>query len=723
MGRIDRATGHETRLDAGQLSARAARMRALDLVSIHAAGSGHPGGTLSIMDVAAVLFLDEVRYDPADPRWEGRDRVFFSAGHKAPAIYVSLVEAGYLSEEQAVTLRKFGSPCQGHPHAPVLPGIEVSSGSLGQGLGIAVGCALAGRMAGASWRVYCVMGDGEQQEGSIWEAAMSAAHHRLDALCCIVDKNRLQIDGAVSAVMDVDPLADKYRAFGWNVLCVDGHDIGQLREAFRAARETKGKPSVIIADTVKGKGVSFMENQAGWHGVATKGLEQLDQALRDIGCPDFTPERARKLLAAAEGFQLRIDATLARELPRYAHDWRWNAGPDMKVEMVATRAGFGACLEKNGSDPRIVTVHADISGSISIAEFEKKHPERLDRVVSVGIAEQNMMSVAAGLALEGKIPITGTYGVFAAGRPWDQIRTTICYDRLNVKIAGAHGGVSVGADGATHQALEEISLMAVLPNMTLVVPADAVETERLARAAIFDVKGPAYIRYAREATPVVTSEATPLALGTANVIRYRGRKPSFRDAFETFLSTKYADEGEDLTIAACGPILCEAMRAAVILKEEFGLETRVLDVHTVKPLDGEALRRAVRETGVVLTCEEHQKGGFGNIVAGAVCGCETGGRPLAFDRIGIEDRFGESGKPWELMIRLGLTAEHIAARARDLAGARKKVRAGTMQKARVGTAKKARAGTAKKARAGAGKKKRAAAAGATGKRTKARGRS
>jgi len=643
-------------------------MRALDLVSIHAAGSGHPGGTLSVMDIAAVLFLDEVRYDPADPRWEGRDRVFFSAGHKAPALYVALVEAGYLGEEQAVTLRKLGSPCQGHPHAPALPGVEVSSGSLGQGLGIAAGCALAGRMAGAAWRVYCIMGDGEQQEGSIWEAAMAAAHHRLDNLCCIVDKNRLQIDGPVSAVMSIDPIVDKYRAFGWNVLTVDGHDVGKLQEAFRAARAAKGRPTAIIADTVKGKGVSFMENQAGWHGMATKGLEQLDQALREIGSPSCTPEHARKLLAAADGFQQRAEKALAAELPRHGRDWWWNAGADLKVEMVPTRTGFGACLAKHGDDPRLVTVHADISSSISIADFEKNRPERLSRVVSVGIAEQNMMSVAAGLALEGKIPITGTYGVFAAGRPWDQIRTTICYDRLNVKIAGAHGGISVGADGATHQALEEISLMAVLPNMTVVVPCDSVETERLARAAIFDVQGPVYVRYAREATPVVTSETTPLQLGAANVIRYRGRRPSFRDAFETVFASAYEGEGEDLAIAACGPILCEAMRAAVILKEEYGLETRVLNVHTVKPLDVEALRRAARETGAVLTSEEHQKGGFGNLVAAAVCGCAEGA--LAFDRLGVEDRFGESGKPWELMVRFGLAAEHIAARAKALVDSR-----------------------------------------------------
>jgi transketolase len=674
VGRVDRTTGVEAHPGAEKLRARAARMRALDLVSIHAAGSGHPGGTLSVMDIAAVLFLDEVRYDPADPRWEGRDRVFFSAGHKAPALYVALVEAGFLSEEQAVTLRKLGSPCQGHPHAPALPGVEVSSGSLGQGLGIAAGCALAGRMAGAPWRVYCVMGDGEQQEGSIWEAAMAAAHHRLDNLCAIVDKNRLQIDGPVSAVMSIDPLADKYRAFGWNVLAVDGHDVAALQDAFRAARGAKGRPTVIVADTVKGKGVSFMENQAGWHGVATKGLEQLDQALAEIACPGFGADHARRLLAAADAFQERAEAKLAGELPRHGRDWWWNAGTDLKVEMVATRTGFGACLAKHGDDPRLVTVHADISSSISIADFEKGHPERLPRVVSVGIAEQNMMSVAAGLALEGKIPITGTYGVFAAGRPWDQIRTTICYDRLNVKIAGAHGGISVGADGATHQALEEISLMAVLPHMTVVVPCDAVETERLARAAIFDVDGPAYIRYAREATPVVTGEATPLVLGTANVMRYRGRRPSFRDAFATALADAYADEREDLAIAACGPIVAEALRAAVILKEEHGLETRVLDVHTVKPLDAEALRRAARETGALLACEEHQVGGFGNLVAGAVCGAAPEGGALAFDRLGVEDRFGESGKPWELMIRFGLTAEHIAARALALVASRKAAR-------------------------------------------------
>jgi transketolase len=665
MGTVDRATGRESHLSAEELRQRANRMRALDIVSIHAAGSGHPGGTLSVMDIAAVLFLDEVRYDPRDPKWAGRDRVFFSAGHKAPAIYAALVQAGFYREEDAVTLRKLGSPFQGHPHAPHLPGIEVSSGSLGQGLGIAVGCALAGRMSRADYRVYCVIGDGEHQEGSIWEAVMAAAHHGLDTLCGIVDRNRLQIDGPVSSVMSVDPLGDKYRSFGWNVLEVDGHDVDSLKQAFSMARASKGKPTVIIADTVKGKGVSFMENQAGWHGVPTTGSEQLEKALADIGCAAYTKEHVRHLLDVSDAHQERVEAELRKELPAFTREYGWNAREELKITMVPTRSGFGACLAKIGDDQRIVTLHADISASISIADFEKSHPERKARVVSVGIAEQNMMSVAAGLALEGKIPVAGTYGVFAAGRPWDQIRTTICYDNLNVKIAGAHAGISVGQDGATHQALEEISLMSILPNMRMVVPCDALETERMCRISILDLNGPVYMRYAREATPVVTTEKTPLRFAEANVIRYRGRRGSFIEAFDTIASSEYANEREDLSIVACGPLLCEVMRAALILKEEHGLETRVVNMHTVKPLDRDVLDRARKETAAILTCEEHQKGGFGNLVAGSLC-TQPSRAQFVFAMMGIEDRFGESGRPRELMIRFGLTAEHIAIRAREL---------------------------------------------------------
>ena len=246
-----------------ELRRAAADMRAITITSIFAAGSGHPGGSLSIMDIDAALYLRALNHDPTNPAWPDRDRVFWSAGHKAPALYVSLGLAGYFPVEDMVLLRQLGSSFEGHPNRLKVPGVEVSSGSLGQGLGIAVGNALAGKLLGREYRVYCIMGDGEQQEGNIWEAAMAAGHYKLDNLCGIVDKNRLQIDGWVREVMNIDPLVQKYAAFGWNVLEIDGHDLAQILDAFERAAATKGQPTVVVAHTTKGKGVSFMENEAG----------------------------------------------------------------------------------------------------------------------------------------------------------------------------------------------------------------------------------------------------------------------------------------------------------------------------------------------------------------------------------------------------------------------------------------------------------------------------
>ncbi len=666
MGLVDSKTGAESRLSEQQLIEAAREMRALALVAIHCARSGHPGGSLSMMDLASALFLNVARLDPRLPDWPGRDRIVLSAGHKAPALYASLCKAGFCKEDDVVTLRKIGSKFQGHPHRGDVPGVEISTGSLGQGLGAAVGMALAARVGGANYDVYAIMGDGEHQEGSIWEAVMAAGHYKLDNMVAIVDVNRLQIDGWVKDVMDVEPLSQKYAAFNWNVVEIDGHDMGQILQAFDIAKRTVGRPTVILARTVKGKGVSFMEDQAGWHGQPTKDEAQLRQALGDLACPEMTEDRLQGLFRAAEDFQARQKIVVDGLLPKFSRNYWWNQGETMGVDMEPTRFGFGKALERLGSDPRIVTLHADISGSIKITDFEAKHPERTSRVISVGIAEQNMMSVAAGLAREGKIPITGTYGVFASGRPWDQIRTTICYDRLNVKIGGAHGGVSVGPDGATHQALEEISVMAILPNMTVVVPCDSVETDRLTEVAIKDIDGPVYLRFAREATPVVTDASTPMVFGKANVIRFRGENPRFKDAFETVLASEYRTEHETLALIACGPMVPEAMRAAWLLKTEDNIDVRVVNVHTVKPIDEDAILRAAAETGAVLTCEEHQVGGFGGIVAKVINLRRDYRMPLIFDMVGVEDRFGESGGPWELMIKFGLTGEHIAAKARAL---------------------------------------------------------
>ncbi|RXG62993.1 transketolase family protein [Candidatus Atribacteria bacterium 1244-E10-H5-B2] len=339
----------------------------------------------------------------------------------------------------------------------------------------------------------------------------------------------------------------------------------------------------------------------------------------------------------------------------------------MKVKMVPTRNGFGDAIAKLGEAKSVVAFGADITNSICMNQFYENHPERKERFFQMGIAEQNMTSVASGFAKEGKTAFIGSYGVFVTGRNWDQIRTTVCYNNYNVKIANAHAGLSVGPDGATHQALEEISNMYYLPNMHLIVPSDSLETEK-GTIAVAKIHGPAVIRYAREATPIISKEDTPYAFGQANVIRFREEKEEFVDAFETKLASDYQTENEDVCIMACGPMVAEAMRAAYILKKEYNLETRILNIHTVKPLDKESILKAAEEIGLVMTVEEHQKGGFGNIIAGVIAAGKKYNAPLLLDMMGVDDQFGLSGASWELLKTFELTAEHIAKRTKALSG-------------------------------------------------------
>lgn len=261
--------------------AKTKELRANLLKMLCEAGSGHSGGSLSCIDILYVLYHEVMTHDPANPGWEGRDRFVLSKGHVCPALYTVLADCGYFPKEELSTLRKFGSKLQGHPYMNKTKGLDVSSGSLGQGLSVAVGMALSLKMDQAANRVYCLMGDGEQQEGEIWEAAMAAAHYRLGNLCAIVDHNHLQIDGFVEHVMNVESLAEKWRSFGWNVIEIDGHTYADIVGAFERARNETEKPSVIIAETVKGKGVSFMENRAEWHGVSPN-KAQLAQALSEL---------------------------------------------------------------------------------------------------------------------------------------------------------------------------------------------------------------------------------------------------------------------------------------------------------------------------------------------------------------------------------------------------------------------------------------------------------
>ncbi|MCK5126727.1 MAG: transketolase [candidate division Zixibacteria bacterium] len=646
-----------------QLKERANYMRGLNLVSLCCAGSGHSGGTLSMMDLLAALYLKFMKHDPKNPTWDARDRVIWSAGHKAPALYVSLAMSGYFPQEEVATLRSLGTRLQGHPHRKDLPGVELSAGSLGQGFSVAVGVAMAAKLDKKDYKVVVISSDGEQQEGSMWEAAMCASNFKLDNLMMILDRNQLQIDGRTEDVMALEPLDEKYKAFGWEVIEFDGHNMKEIVAALdKAFNNTSGKPVLLLANTIKGKGVSFMEDVAGWHG-KTPSKEELVVCLKELGLTDaFDTDKYFKIV---DDFQAKVEKRLEKNLPKFSKNYWWNTGDGMKVDMDPTRKGMGRALDEYGDDERVVCIGADISGSITISEFYAKHPERKNRWFSVGIAEQGATTVAVGLAKEGKIPVFGTYGVFSSARNLDQIRVSVCYADYNVLIVGAHGGVSVGPDGATHQELESLFQMCGLPNMNVAVPCDSFETKRMMKTLLFDIVGPKYIRFAREATPIITNDKTPFVYGKANVHRFRGEKENFIDAFDVSLASKYKNENEDISLIACGPETPEALRAAWILKKEYGLEARVINMHTLKPLDRDAILTAAKETGAILTCEEHQVGGFGNWVASTVL-TNLKDNKVVFDMLGVADRFGESGKSWQLVKEFGLSAEHIAEKAKKL---------------------------------------------------------
>ncbi len=645
---------------------RANYMRGLNEIALCSAGSGHSGGTLGIMDICAALYLRVARHNPNHPHWPERDRIIWSAGHKAPALYTSLAVSGYFPERELMKLRMLEAPFQGHPHHQDLPGVEISSGSLGQGLSVAVGIALAAKLDSRPYRTWAICSDGEMQEGSIWEAFMTAAHHKLGNLIAVIDKNRLQIDGEVETVMNIEPLAEKIENFGWTVVEVDGHDMADIVDKFETARRgmLPDQPIALICHTNKGRGVSFMENAVGWHGKPPN-REELDKLLKELTLEErFDVD---DLLAYGAAYQSDRDEATFAALPTFSRNYWWNNTDRMQVEMQPTRHGFGDALAESGDDQRVICIGADISDSITISKFYKDHPERKERFISVGVAEQNATTIAAGLAKEGKLPVFGTYGVFASARNLDQIRVSVCYGNYNVLIAGAHGGISVGPDGATHQELESMFQICGLPNMHMAVPCDVRETRLMTRALLFDIVGPKYLRFAREATPIITTDQSPFQFGTANIFRYRGEADRFIDAFECILASEYKNENESLTVISCGPETTEALRAAWILKSEYDIESRVVHLHTVKPLDTDAIIRAARETGCIVTAEEHQVGGLGNRVAGVVARSrQVDPTRLRFDMIGVADRFGESGKPWQLIRKYGLAAEHIAHKAYTL---------------------------------------------------------
>ena len=623
-------------MDAANLTTIANELR-IDIVRmIGEAGSGHPGGSLSCADIMTALYFGGVmEHDPEDPDSADRDRFIMAKGHAAPALYAALANAGYFPREELLTLRKLGTRLQGHPDSNLVPGVEVSTGSLGQGLSIADGLAAGLKLDGDDHAVFALLGDGECQEGQLWEAAMFAAHNKLDNLVAIVDRNCLQIDGNTADVCDPGDLAAKFAAFGWDAHSVDGHDIEALVELLSKLKSDRGgKPHAVIASTVKGKGVSFMEGEAGWHGKAPN-AEQLAQALADLG---YDGEIAAEV-PACDPESLRHDEEQVER--GAAGDVKFAEG-ELAQAKKATRAAYGETLARLADEGLpIVAVDADLTGSTTTKKFASAKPEYADRLFNVGIAEQNMVDVAAGLSLAGNTAFTGSFAVFGTGRAYDQIRNTVCYSNLDVKIAPTHAGISVGPDGGSHQMLEDISLMRSLPNMRVLVPADYSSAAAALEIAA-KTPGPVYVRMGRESVPCVYAEDMQFELGRAYVIR----------------------EGADVSIVACGLEVKEALEAADMLAEQ-GISAEVIDAFSIKPLDAETIVASARKTGAVVTAEEHSViGGLGSAVAEVL----ARDLPTPIEFVGVDDCFGKSGAYGELSAFFGTDAAAIVEAVKRVEG-------------------------------------------------------
>ena len=586
-----------------------------------AAGSGHPTTCASAADLVAALFFAEMRFDPAHPRHVHNDRFVLSKGHAAPLLYAAWSQVGFVKHEELIKLRELDNNLEGHP-TPRLEFVDVATGSLGQGLPAGIGSALNARRIKSDYRTYVLMGDGETAEGSVWEAAEAANHFRLDNLVGITDVNRLGQSRPTMWQHDMEALARRWRAFGWHAIVIDGHNLDAILDAYSEARARKGQPTMILAKTFKGYGISFAQDKEGWHGKALK-PEEADRAVKELEATltPVAPDAITSLRAAIPKPTAADAAPVARPTippPSYKPD-----------DSVATREAYGTALARLGqADSRVVALDADVGNSTFSDRFEKVLPERFYESF---IAEQVMIGAAMGLAARGAIPFPSTFACFLS-RGYDFIRMA-AISNLNVKLAGSHAGVSIGEDGPSQMALEDLAMTRAEPNMTVLYPSDAVCGERCVELAAYH-PGPVYIRTSRPKTPILYGNDEVFTVGGSKVLRQ--------------------SNADVATVVGAGVTLFEALKAYDLLKRN-GIAIRVIDAYSVQPIDAATLVAAAQATkGVVITVEDHYAaGGLGDAVAEALAPAGYTVRRLAVTEI------PRSGKPEELLDRFGISARHI----------------------------------------------------------------
>lgn len=586
------------------------------------AGSGHPTSSLSAVELmVGLLFGGTFRYDLDRPDHPNNDRLLFSKGHASPLFYSLWAAAGKLSHEDLLTYRRFGSSLEGHPTVS-FPYTEAATGSLGQGLSIGVGLALNAKLDKLPYRTHVLLGDSEMAEGAVWEAIQLAAHYRLDNLVAVLDVNRLGQRGETMYGHNLDAYRRRVDAFDWNTLTIDGHDLDAVVNAFRQADQSMDRPVMIIARTIKGKGVSFVEDQNGWHGKALN-KEDLDRALEELG--EVDPD-VRGSLAGPEAVEA-APGQAGEALPlSYPAE-----------EAVATRKAYGNALRRLYPQfPGIVSLDGEVSNSTKAQIFKEEYP---DRFFEMYIAEQNMAGVALGLARRGKIPFVSTFAAFLS-RACDQIRMSQ-YSDANIKFVGSHAGVSIGMDGPSQMGLEDISFFRTIENGMVFYPCDAVSTEKLVAEAARH-RGIVYLRTTRKATPVIYGPEEKFPPGGCKVLRR-------------------SDE-DRLVLVAAGITLHESLAACDTLAEE-GIPVGVIDLYSVKPLDSATLKKEAARTGLVLTVEDHvPEGGLGEAVRSGLW--DTG---IAVASLAVRKK-PKSGKPGELLDYEEISARAIMARVREILG-------------------------------------------------------
>ena len=606
-------------MEANELRELGQQFRVDSVRAAAAAKSGHPTSGMSAADLMAVLVANHYRYDFDNPKRPENDRLIFSKGHASTLLYAIFRAAGAISDEELLQYRKFGSVLEGHP-TPRIPWVDVATGSLGQGLPIGVGMAIASNhLDRLPSRVWVLCGDSEMAEGSVWEAFEHAAHYELDSLTAILDINRLGQRGETMVGWDVDVYRDRAHAFGWATIEVDGHDVEEIDRAYTEAAGIKGKPTVILARTIKGKGVKAVENQPGWHG---KALDDPDAAIEELGgLRNIHVDVAKPEPAEAHTFP-----TGALALPRY----------DVGDE-VATRKAYGDALAALGTARGdVVAVDGEVSNSTFTEIFAKAHP---DRYFEMYIAEQQMVAAAVGLQARGWNTFASTFAAFFS-RAYDFIRMA-AISRANLRLVGSHAGVSIGEDGPSQMALEDIASLRAVHSSTVLQPCDAYQTATLV-AAMADTEGIVFLRTLRPNTPVIYDADEEFPIGGSRVLR--------------------SSDDDDVTLVGSGVTVHEALRAAETLEED-GITARVIDLYSIKPVDVDALRAAAEATGRIVTVEDHYpEGGVGDAVLAALA--ENGERARVV-KLAVTE-MPHSGKPGELLHAFGIDAEGIAGAARQL---------------------------------------------------------